>query len=118
MTDTREREPSSRGRENTAARLRVARERAGLSQAQAARGLSMHRQTVTEIEAGRRKVSAEELVAFAEIYDVRVSWLTAAADDEQDPRVELAARELGKLKPADLDRVLGLLRSLRQDRRT
>jgi len=99
-----------------AVRLRLAREQAGLSQAQVAKLLGVHRPTVSEIEAGRRRVQADELNDFARIYDVSVSWLL-----EEDPRqdqgraakVELAARELAKLKQSDLDRVLNLLSSLR-----
>jgi transcriptional regulator with XRE-family HTH domain len=97
-------------------RLRAAREQAGLSQGQAARLLDMHRPTISEIEAGRRRVQAAELQLFAKLYKVSVSWLTSeAADDETvDPRVELAARELSKLKQDDLDRVLRLLSSMRE----
>jgi hypothetical protein len=61
-------------------------------------------------------VPAEELVRFAEIYGVTSSWLTGEGPDSlspDDPRVELAARELGKLRSEDLDRVLQLLAALR-----
>ncbi|WP_349263960.1 helix-turn-helix transcriptional regulator [Longimicrobium sp.] len=98
------------------ARLRSAREMAGLSQGQVARLVDLHRPSVSEAEAGRRRVPAEELARFAEIYGVSTSWL--AGDDPDalrpdDARVQLAARELGKLKPEDLDRVLHLLAALR-----
>jgi transcriptional regulator with XRE-family HTH domain len=78
--------------------------------------LSMHRPTISEIEAGRRRVTAEELATFAGIYEVSLAWLsgTDALDDEVDDRVRLAARELAKLKPADLDKVLHLLAMMRQ----
>ncbi|MHB8523787.1 MAG: helix-turn-helix domain-containing protein [Limisphaerales bacterium] len=97
-----------------AARLRAAREQAGLSQGQVAKLLEMQRPTISEIEAGRRKVPAEELSRFAEIYDVSVSWLTNNEPEVPDPAVELAARELAKLKTKDLDKVLQLLRTLRK----
>lgn len=99
-----------------AERLREARKAAGLSQGQVAKLLQMHRPTVSEIEAGNRRVSAEELVKFAETYDVTVSWLlgeTAEQLEMNDPRLQLAARELSKLKPDDLDRLLRLLASMR-----
>ena len=97
-------------------RLRAAREQAGLSQGQVARLLDMHRPTISEIEAGRRRVQAEELPRFAKLYKVTVSWLTDESPDDEavDPRVELAARELSKLKHHDLDRVLKLLASIRE----
>ncbi len=98
-----------------AARLRLAREQAGLSQGQVAKMLHLHRPSISEVEAGRRKVSTEELVELARIYGVSVSWL-ACAEAEENPaqdRIELAARELAKLKPEDLDRLLQLLSALR-----
>ena len=99
-----------------ATRLREARKMAGISQGQVAKLLGMHRPTISEIEAGNRRVSAEELSKFAEMYDVTVSWLLAESADQlevDDPRLQLAARELSKLKPDDLDRLLRLLASMR-----
>jgi transcriptional regulator with XRE-family HTH domain len=99
-----------------ATRLREARTLAGLSQGQVAKMLEMHRPTISEIEAGNRRVSAEELAQFAEIYDVTVSWLLAETTEQlttDDPRLKLAARELSKLKPDELDRLLRLLASMR-----
>lgn len=97
-----------------ATRLRAAREQAGLSQGQVAKILGIQRPSISEIEAGRRKVSAEELTRLAEIYNVSVSWLTKEESEVPDPYVELAARELTKLKKEDLDTVLNLLRTLRK----
>ena len=89
---------------------------AGLSQGQVAKLLEMHRPSISEIEAGNRRVSAEELSKFADTYDVTVSWIlgeTAEQLEVNDPRLQLAARELSKLKPDDLDRLLRLLASMR-----
>jgi transcriptional regulator with XRE-family HTH domain len=74
------------------------------------------RPTISEIEAGNRRVSAEELSKFADIYDVTVSWLLAETAEQletNDPRLQLAARELSKLKPDELDRLMRLLASMR-----
>lgn len=98
------------------ARLRLAREQAGLSQGQVAKMLNLKRPSISEAEAGRRKVSTEELVEFARIYGVSISWLAgteAEGESAGQIRVELAARELAKLKPDDLDRLLELLSALR-----
>ena len=97
-------------------RLRLAREQAGLSQGQVAKLLDMHRPTISEIEAGRRRVAAEELVEFSRIYAVSVAWITGSEDDDSgiNDRVKLAARELAKLKADDLDMVLRLLASMRR----
>jgi transcriptional regulator with XRE-family HTH domain len=100
-------------------RLRMAREQAGLSQGQVARLIDKHRPTISEIEAGRRKVSSEELTQFAKLYDVSLDWLAGGADvdDAEDvDRLKLAARELAKLDPSDLDRVLNLLRTLKRSK--
>ncbi|TKJ33172.1 MAG: transcriptional regulator [Planctomycetes bacterium B3_Pla] len=99
------------------ARLRTARELAGLSQAQVAKMLSLHRPSVSEMEAGRRRVSAEELAKLAGIYDVNLSWLAGAEHDEgvESDKVRLAARELAKLKPEDYKRMMHLLRLMRSD---
>ena len=97
-------------------RLRLAREQAGLSQGQVAKMLGLHRPSVSEMEAGRRKVSADELATLAHTYGVSMEWLTGgedAADDEIGARVKLAARGLSGLKPEDLDRVIRLLATLR-----
>jgi transcriptional regulator with XRE-family HTH domain len=99
-----------------AARLREARKMAGVSQGHVAKLLDMHRPTISEIEAGNRRVSAEELSKFADIYDVTVSWLLAETAEQletNDPRLQLAARELSKLKPDELDRLMRLLASMR-----
>jgi transcriptional regulator with XRE-family HTH domain len=103
-------------REEIGLRLRTARQMAGLTQGQVARLLNLHRPSVSEAEAGHRRVPTEELAEYARIYGVSPSWLSGFGPDKLEPgnpRVELAARELGKLKPEDLDRVLHLLAALR-----
>jgi transcriptional regulator with XRE-family HTH domain len=104
-------------KEAIAKRLRLAREQAGLSQGQVARLLGLHRPTITEAEAGRRNVTAEELVKLSDVYGVSVSWLACSEDEDtglQAAKIKLAARELQKLKPADMDRLLHLLAALRR----
>jgi len=101
-----------------AERLKEARKLAGISQSHVAKFLGLHRPSISEMEAGNRRVSADELTRFAEIYDVSVTWLLGQASDTldaQDPRLELAARELTKLKPNDLDLLLKLLAAMRND---
>ena len=100
-----------------AERLRSAREAAGLTQGQAAKILGLHRPSVSEIEAGRRKVSAEELGQFGDIYGVSILWLTGQGDVDDGPResrIRLAARELANLRDEDLEKLITVIRSLRQ----
>lgn len=99
-------------------RLRMAREQAGLSQGQVAKMLSLHRPSVTETEAGRRKASPQELAEFARIYGVSVDWLVNADSDEIDvkrDKLQLVARKLVNLKQEDLDLVLQVLASLKTE---
>ncbi len=100
-----------------AARLRAAREDAGLSQGQAAKELGMHRPTISEIEAGRRSVSAEELAEFSRLYGVETWWLSCADPEDRGEvdmaKYQLAARHLSKMKPDDFDRLMSLLSVMR-----
>lgn len=108
--------PDSAKRAQIAERLREARNLAGLSQGHVAKMLSLHRPSVSAMESANRRVSADELARLAEIYDVSVAWLLGVAPetlDVQDPRLELAARELSKLKPDALKILLKLLAAMR-----
>jgi transcriptional regulator with XRE-family HTH domain len=98
-------------------RLREARKIAGLSQGQVARMLNMHRPSVSEIEAGNRNVTAEELARFAEVYDVGIGWLSGVGAEKLDPhddRLQLAFRELNKLKAEDIEKLMRVLAAMRQ----
>lgn len=101
-------------RQTIASRLRLAREMAGLTQGQVAKHLGWHRPTVSEIEAGRRKVAAEELSVFSDLYGVNVPWITGEeGSDLTSDKARLAARELSKLRDEDLDRLLQLIQALK-----
>lgn len=103
-------------RASIALRLKEARTMAGLSQGQVARLMDVHRPTISEIEAGNRRVSADELAEMALLYDVSVSWLVGEAPEtiaSNNPRVQLAARELNKLDTDDLERLLKLISAMR-----
>ena len=101
-------------RHGIASRLKLAREMAGLTQGQVASQLGWHRPTVSEIEAGRRRVPAEELKTLSELYGVNVPWLMGEAEEDGvSDRAKLAARQLNKLSDEDLDRLLLLIRSLK-----
>lgn len=107
-------------RAQIASRLRTAREAAGLSQGQVAKLMGFHRPTISEMEAGRRRVSAEEITKLAEIYGVSVGWAMSKQSDKKDPVdeiISLAAREFSKMKDADLERLMSLIRMLRKSER-
>ncbi len=97
-------------------RLAIARERAGLSQAQVSVALGLPRPSISEIEAGRRRVAAEELVRLAELYSVEMDWLAGRGEEKMDllrDKLQLAARKLAGLKNEDLEKVIDLLISLK-----
>jgi Zn-dependent peptidase ImmA (M78 family)/DNA-binding XRE family transcriptional regulator len=90
-------------------RLRRAREDRGLSQQDVADRLGIARTTLIAIESGNRRLRAEELLAFAEVYDERLDVLlrsdpaprplaaqfrTQAGRLPEDAELKSAAREL------------------------
>ncbi|MDD5369719.1 MAG: helix-turn-helix transcriptional regulator [Anaerolineaceae bacterium] len=102
-----------------AQRLRMARELAGLSQGQVAKIMGLHRPSISELEAGRRNVSVQELKTFSQLYNVEFDWLAGNNPtnvDENQDQIQLAARELSKLRTDDLDRLLEILKVLRASR--
>ena len=107
-------EPPNELRKNVAKRLKQARETAGLSQGQVAKKLNMHRPTISEIEAGRRRVSAEEIFKFSELYSIDANWITKGSVKEVNvnDKVLLAARELSKLKDRDIEKIMDLIQML------
>ena len=109
---------ASTDREKIGKRLKEARKLAGLSQAQAAHVLGIHRPSISEIESGNRRISAEELSELCEVYDVTPDWVLGRKPETllvDDPKLQLAARELAKLKPDDLKRLLRLIASMQHD---
>lgn len=104
------------GKQELADRLREARELAGLSQSQVAKLLDLHRPTISEIEAGRREVSANELSRFTEIYGVSTEWLLGRDSDVavEDRQLLMAARELSKIGEDDFNRLMKVIRILRK----
>lgn len=100
---------------NVAQRLKQARELAGLSQSQAAKFMDLHRPTISEIEANRRKVSANELAQFAEIYRVEPNWLLGRNEENlENSEIALAAREIAKLNEEDREKLFALLKVFRK----
>lgn len=99
-------------REKIAERLKEARMLSGLSQENAAKILGLQRPAISEIESGKRKVSAEEIIQFSKIYKVTTSWLLLKEEEElqNDEQFKVAARELGKMNEADRKKLLEILK--------
>lgn len=102
-------------REKIASRLKEARILSGLSQAQAADKLGLQRPAISEIETGKRKVSAEEIIQFANLYKVDTLWLLLKEEEpdaQMTEQLKFAARELGKMSKEDVQKLLQVLKIL------
>jgi transcriptional regulator with XRE-family HTH domain len=64
------------------ARLRAARERAGLTQAEVARRLRRPQSFVSKCEAGERRIDVVELSGFARIYRRPIAFFVPARGEE------------------------------------
>lgn len=69
----------SMSRKQIGSRLRKAREELGFTQRDVAEAMEMHRPTITEIEAGRRAVSTEELYRFSSLFVLPIHALLGEA---------------------------------------
>lgn len=76
-------------------RLRLARERLGLTQAQLAEVLRVSRGAVSAWEGGLRRLEGPALVALQAVYGVSTTWLlTGAGPAEVEPGIAAAGTEL------------------------
>ena len=66
------------------------RKRAGISQQRLAEMMGVSRTTITQIENGKRKVSADELANFSEIFNLSVDNLLSL---KEEPEVIFAAKQ-------------------------
>lgn len=112
-------------REQIALRLRQHRESLGLTQATVAAALGVHRPTISEIEAGRRAVTAEELYRLSMLYSASVAEILAKtpadavelaehlalrSDEADSPGARLAVKRFAAERKAEfeLEDLLGL----------
>ena len=78
--------------EFTAKKIKEARMRAGLSQDEAANYMKLNKRAISQIEAGQRNVSADELAQFSRIYDVDVRELLFVDFTAEGEEQRLAAK--------------------------
>lgn len=88
-------------------RLKQARQELHLSQDYVARYLQINRTAIVEIESGKRKVSAEELGKFSELFQISVDELLHGKQTAM-PEV-LFARQFGTLDERDQQEILNLI---------
>jgi len=94
------------------AKIKKIRTKIGLSQEELAVGLRINRIAISQIENGNRKISAEEIVKFAEIFNISTDVLLDVKKDikivfeqimketekEQEVRISVPQRNLQKFK--------------------
>ncbi|MEP0068530.1 helix-turn-helix transcriptional regulator [Pyruvatibacter sp.] len=82
-------------------RLKEAREYIGASQDRVAAYLDINRSAVSEIESGKRNLTAVELKKLASLYQKSVSWFTDDLVEDVPPDVEFLARTASGLSDND-----------------
>lgn len=88
-------------------KLRDAREKLGYSQEYVARCLGVSRSTITQIELGNRRINADEIKSFCELYHLSADYLTGV---EQVPSNQLVfARGFSELSEADQQEIINLI---------
>lgn len=88
-------------------RIKEARTELHLSQDYVAKFLGVNRTAIVEIESGKRKVSADELGKFSELFQIPADELLNARSTEMP--VQMFARRFGALDEADQQEILNLI---------
>ncbi len=97
-------------------RFRQAREMAGLSPEQAAKYLGFSLTELLEIESGALEISEEKTQELALFYEVDFEWLKSKSADTNIAflgDLQIAPRELEKIKPEELPKLLQILLAIR-----
>lgn len=88
-------------------RIKEARTELRLSQDYVAKFLGVNRTAIVEIESGKRKVSADELGKFSELFQIPADELLNGRSTEMP--VQMFARRFGALDEADQQEILNLI---------
>ena len=92
-------------------RLKQVRKRLKLSQEFVATRLGMTRTTMVAIEAGTRKVTADELTKFSELYGVTTDELLYGNVSEEN-EIRAFARTFSELSDIDKKEIMNLIKSI------
>lgn len=90
-------------------RLKNAREYLGLTQEDVAKLIGVSRVIITNIEAGTRKVSAEELSKFSKIYGWTMEELLEG-EKKANETIPMFARSFSELSKEDQDEIINLIK--------
>ena len=94
---------------NLVTRLKEAREYLGLTQEEVAKLIGVSRVIITNIEAGTRKVSAEELSKFSKIYGWSMEELMEGEKVETET-FQMFTRAFNELTEEDQNEILNLIK--------
>ena len=92
---------------NLAEKLKDARLRLGFSQAYVAKCIGIGRSAVTQIELGNRKISAEAIQKFCQLYHVSADYLPN--QDSMEAKQIVFARGFEELNENDQQEILNLI---------
>lgn len=87
-------------------RLKEAREFLGFSQEAVSKAMDLRRATISALESGKRKVSANELKRFAKLYRRPTEFFLSDGVVDEDKGIEALFRITKDLTDADKDQVL------------
>jgi len=91
-----------------ARRLRARREQLGLSQDQLAERMGLkHRQTLTQIESGERRIQPNELVAAAQVLEVKPDYFTDPYQAAGEAAFSFRAQAVDEAELASFERIAG-----------
>lgn len=89
-------------------RLKEARKNLKLSQEFVARQMCLSRPTISAIESGQRKATADELAEFSKLYGVSTDDLMYGKASE-NAQVEMFAHAFSELSDMDRKEIMGLI---------
>ena len=89
-------------------RLKKAREYLGLTQEDVAKLMGVSRVIITNIEAGTRKISAEELAKFSKIYGWSMEELLEG--EKKVEKIPMFARTFNELSKEDQEEIINLIK--------
>jgi len=99
-------------------RIKDCRSRLHLSQEYVASYMTMNRSTIAQIEGGKRKVTAEELVRFGALFGMSTDALVRGNEIEEP--AALFTRSFNELDERDREEILSLMqfkKSMKEQRR-
>lgn len=82
-------------------KVKEARISMGMTQKEVAEALGVRRPAIAEIEAGKRKISSEELVALADLFGYDISYFVAPKSGRGSEQAILTRRYGESLHPSD-----------------